>query len=401
MNLKFQIKLSCFQESHGETYPEQKVIESPVMHSLTASGSPVAIDSRPYIKTESRDAMVLGTASCLPTTIGSNEINPVDAMSHLPSHHLQTSAIVTSAMSQPVTAISNAYNSASEQPKLHALLQGTSVPMKARNKTPAVGELLHQNVSAPQTLQQTIIIKPPPVLHHISQPGNLADQSGFVNTQQAIQAVQALQDGQKYLIQSFPVLTHTAVPVSGPISHVEPYPHGVIPPQFGATEQAIPANEVDSSAEPSVSRTNSPPMDIDPLSVLSATAAKKQPLPVPNSDSSSPTRPPPSHLHITQPASGQDEVMDTTQTSVPENTPVQVEEDDWDPFADLKQQCSRKLRYLEQKRYVVNTDTARLNIIKGIYYHTIPFTPKYSMLFIFIAKVLLEKKLFRLTILPN
>ena len=400
MILKFQMKLSLFQESHGETYPEQKVVASPMMHNLTASGSPVAIDSRPYIKTESRDAMVLGTASCLPTTIGSNEVNPVDAMSHLPSRHLQTSAIVTSAMSQPVTAISNAYNSASEQPKLHALLQGASVPMRARNKTPTVGELLHQNTSAPQTLQQTIIIKPPPVLHHINQPGNLADQSGFVNTQQAIQAVQAIQDGQKYLIQSFPVLTQT-VPVSGPISHVEHYPHGVIPPQFGATEQATHANEVDSSAEPSFSRTNSPPMDIDPLSVLSATAAKKQPLPVPNSDSSSPTRPPPSHLHITQPASGQDEAMDTAQASVPENTPVQVEEDDWDPFADLKQQCSRKLRYLEQKRYVVNTDTARLNIIKGIYYHAIPFTPKYSMIFIFIVKILLKEKPFRLTILRN
>ena len=338
-------------------------------HNLTASGSPVAIDSRPYIKTESRDAMVLGTASCLPTTIGSAEVNSVDAMSHLPSHHLQTSAIVTSAMSQPVTTVSNAYNSASEQPKLHALLQGTTMTMKARNKT--VGELLHQNTSAPQTLQQTIIIKPPPVIHHINQPGTLVDNSSFVNPQQAMQAVQALQDGQKYLIQSFPVLTQSAVPVSGPVSHAEPYPHGVVPPQFGGTAQVAPANEVDISAEPSVSRTNSPPMDIDPLSVLSATAAKKQPLPVPNSDCSSPTRPPPSHLHITEPVSGQDELMETTQTSVPENTPVQVEEDDWDPFVDLKQQCSRKLKYLEQKRYVVSTDTARLNIIKGICYYAV------------------------------
>ena len=364
------INVFLFQESRGFSYPEQEVVPSPITHSVTASGSPVAIDSRPCVKMENRDAMVLGTGSLVPTTVtaASVEGESVNSMNQMPPAHLQSSAMVTSAMSQPVTAIPGAYILAQEQPKLQALLQSSGTPAKTRHKTPTVRELL------PQTLQQTIIIKPPPQIVH--QTGTLVDQGGIVNHHQVMGAVQALQDGQKYLFQSIPVLTHPPTSVSVPVSHVEPCPHGTLvtapiplqvpPPR---TQEITPSKAettqvpVPTFTEPA-SHSNSP-MDIDPLSVLCATAAKKQPLPVPNTDNSvqSPSRPPPSNLHVIQPGSAQHEMMDSTR-SAEENTPVQVEED-WDPFEDLKQQCSKKLKYLAQKRYVDTTNTARLNIIKG------------------------------------
>ena len=359
---------------------------SPITHSVTASGSPVAIDSTPFVKMENRDAMVLGTGSSVPSTVTGVNRESINSINQGPSHHLQSSAMVTSA--HPVTTMSGALTLTSEQSKLHALLQSAGTPAKTRNKTPTVRELLPPNSITPQTLQQTIIIKPPPqIVHHVNQPGTVVEQGALVNHHQAIQAVQALQDGQKYLVQSFPVLTQPPASAAAPVSCVEPYPPCTMvatqmPQHVGPPRpQDITPNKADimpapvpvpapAFTEPEACQSNSPPMDIDPLTVLSATAAKKQPLPVPNTDNAEQSRPPPSHLHVIQPASAHHEMVDTTR-SAEENTPVQVEEEDWDPFVDLKQQCNKKLKYLEQKRYVDSTSTARLNIIKGMTFITV------------------------------
>lgn len=375
--------LLFFKEKIGVEYPEQQPVESPLAHNLSASGSPIAIDSRPNVKMEgTRDAMALGTWSTVPTTVTSmdSEVDSINPSNHhLASLHLQSSAVVTSVMPPPVTTLSDMNSTAvlpaaGQQPKLQDLLN-MSTP--ARTRTPTVREMLPPNSSAPQTLQQTIIIKPPPqILPHANQPGSVADPGALVNHHQAVQAVQALQDGQKLFIQSFPVLTQQPIPVAvssshlassdqtgamtGPQQIVQPRPHDI---SLGR-DQPTPTPAT-AFTGPVVCQSNSAPLDTNPLSVLSATAAEKQPLPVPDAQSAPPSRPPASNLHVIQPASVQHEVMDTTPTpNPPESTPIQVE-DDWDPFAELKQQCTKKLRFLEQKKYVDHTNSARLNIIKG------------------------------------
>ncbi len=334
--------------------------------------------------TTASEAMVLDTGGAMiPTTVVQGELGAVNHTMQVPSQRLHSSSFVSAAMSPSVMSVSGDYT-APDQPRLQALLQssGGVSQTKARPKPQTVRNLLPPNTTAPQTLQQTIIIKPPPqIVHTIDAQGRLVEQAGFVSQHQALQAMQAVQDGQNYLIHSLPVLQQAPpppAPAPAPIvpaprnaSRVEPLSHTLVMTTQSLEQPRSVIVESHNAPQPAP-RDVEPATATDPLSVLSDTAARKQPLPVPLPEPPAaapptpqtpapPAGPPASQLHVIQPASAAHEAMDTAQ---PADAPGH-DEKDWDPFADLKNQCSWKLLLLEQKHLVDQDVIGKLRIIKG------------------------------------
>ncbi len=407
------------QESQGKSYPEQEAVE-PLPTRLSASGSPVAtiatVDgNHAWVKMEATNGV---TGNGLPILLPSGSSMPVGSVETTmagPSQHLQSGTLLVSTAAASTTATtSEDFNLPSDQPRLQALLQSAGAQNKTRHKPPTVRELLPATTvpavrellpatTAPQTLQQTIIIKPPPIVRAVNAQGTLPDQGGFVSSQQAFQAVQALQEGQSYFIQSLPVLTQPAVTsVAHAVGVPAPVPPAIVASEIGPlrappsadvsttatlqavipqTQQAVPPAQPGTPQTPLASNARpfpaSPlPADTDPLTVLSATAAKKKPLPVPSPNIDTPAQrpqpsmpPPASQLHVIQPASGHHEAMDTTAAPAETTAPVQPEEEDWDPFLELRLQCNKKLKFLETRRMVDETVCGRLKIIKGELVH--------------------------------
>ncbi len=314
-----------------------------------------------------------------------------------------------------------------QPPKLTTLLQSPPDPgLKQRQKPQTVRNLLPH---------QTIIIKQQPaqIIQQIT-PAVAVNAQGLILNQQGLPPGQVLQagqilppgqmmktgqdpQGQKFILATQPFLPmpepakpgeqhqqqQTIVAPAQPVVPRTQAQQSLAPGQLQATAapEAPPPHVIEEpmvEQHPPTNMSRDSPFANDPLSVLSATAAKEQPLPVPPSikrslsemeresqpmqtqeisqNSLSPQKPqqtprtpktpnaPPYQLHVIEPNSETD--MDTTPSPSTNLAPVEVgEEGDWEPFREITNQCKRKLDFLLQKRIIDDATGGRLTIING------------------------------------
>ena len=381
-------------------------------------------------------ALAAATSNTLTLPPASSVVTSAQSSVMVPPMSTEQTVVTSSTLPVPLP------NQQQQQPhKLTTLLQSPPAPgLKQRPKTQTVRNLLPQ---------QTIIIKQPPaqIIQQITPA--VVNAQGLILNQQGLQPGQVLQagqilppgqiiqsgqdpQGQKFILATQPFLqmSETAKPVeqqhqqqqvvmtsAQPVVPRNETQQSMAPPQV----QTVPAPEAPPPhviEEPMVEQ-HTPvnrdqhvqsPFANDPLAVLSATAAKEQPLPVPPSikrslsemeresqplqtqqipqNSLSPLKPPqtpqtpatpntPSYqVHIIEPHSETE--MDTTPSPTTNGAPVQViEEGDWEPFREITNQCKKKLEFLLRKRIIDDATGGRLKIINGESYIEINYLETY------------------------